>query len=112
MAARHSDDNCRIQSCTAAFPDDEKFGLVNQLRRATVSVASNIAEGYGRQMRGEYLQFLGNARGSLCEVETQLHIARSLNFASNESLTQAEKLCDECGRMLFSMTQKLKKPNQ
>jgi four helix bundle protein len=101
----------QVYNCTAQFPDSERFGLINQLRRAAVSVASNIAEGYGRSTRGEYLQFLGHARGSICEVETQLYIARSLKFASDESLKKAETLCDECGRVLFAMIQKLKKPS-
>jgi four helix bundle protein len=61
-----------VYKLTAAFPAPEQFGLTNQLRRASVSVASNIAEGYGRSSRGEYLQSLGYARGSNCEVQTQL----------------------------------------
>lgn len=100
-----------VYNCTALFPDSERFGLINQLRQAAVSVASNIAEGYGRSTRGEYLQFLGHARGSICEVETQLYIARYLKFASDESLRKTETLCDECGRMLFTMIQKLKRPS-
>jgi four helix bundle protein len=55
-----------IYKLTESFPSSEKFGLTNQLRRASVSVASNIAEGYGRSTRGEYIQFLGHARGSNC----------------------------------------------
>jgi four helix bundle protein len=96
-----------VYACTAEFPDSEKFGLINQLRRAAVSVASNIAEGYGRRTRGEYLQFLGHARGSICEVETQLYIARSLQFGSDEALRTAESLCGECSRMLNVLTKKL-----
>ena len=64
-----------VYKLTALFPDSEKFGLTNQLRRASVSVASNIAEGYGKSTKGEYILFLGHARGSNCEVETQLVIA-------------------------------------
>jgi len=90
----------QVYKLTAAFPDSERFGLTNQLRRATVSVASNIAEGYGRSTRGEYIQFLGHARGSNSEVETQLVIARGLGFGSSQMLNQADQLCSEVGRML------------
>jgi four helix bundle protein len=89
-----------IYKLTAAFPDSERFGLINQLRRATVSVPSNIAEGYGRATKGEYLQFLGVARGSNCEIETQLAFARRLGFERKQELDEAEALCDEVGRML------------
>jgi four helix bundle protein len=71
-----------VYKLTSAFPASERFGLTNQLRRASVSVASNIAEGYGRTTKGEYLQFLGHARGSTFEVATQLVIAKSLGFGS------------------------------
>jgi four helix bundle protein len=98
-----------IYKLTSSFPDSERFGLTNQLRRASVSVASNIAEGYGRSTRGEYLLFLGHARGSNCEVETQLVIAEALEFGSKEARRSAEGLCDEIGRMLVSMMKKLKK---
>jgi four helix bundle protein len=99
-----------IYRWTAEFPSDERFGLTSQLRRASVSVASNIAEGYGRSTTGEYILFLGHARGSVCEVETQLVIARSLRFVGDQMLSEAERLCDECGRMLVSMMKKLKSP--
>ena len=97
-----------IYKLTAAFPDAERFGLTNQLRRASVSVASNIAEGYGRSTEGEYVQFLGHARGSVSEVETQLVISHSLGFGSKEALEKAEKLCSEVGRMLRAMMKSLR----
>jgi four helix bundle protein len=96
-----------VYKLTATFPDAEKFGLTNQLRRASVSIASNIAEGYGRSTKGQYVQFLGHARGSASEVETQLVIARALSFGSKDALAKAEKLCSEVGRMLRTMMKSL-----
>jgi four helix bundle protein len=97
-----------IYKVTATFPDSERFGLTNQLRRASVSVASNIAEGYGRSTKGEYLLFLGHARGSNCEVETQIVIAKALGFGSREMLQTAEELCGEVGRMLAAVMKSLR----
>jgi four helix bundle protein len=82
----------QVYKLTASFPASEQFGLTNQLRRASVSVASNIAEGYGRTTKGEYLQFLGHARGSKCEVETQLIISAALGFGSKKELQLAKTL--------------------
>jgi four helix bundle protein len=69
-----------VYRVTQSFPNEEKFGLTSQLRRATVSIPSNIAEGQGRLSRGEFRQFLGQAKGSICEVETQLIIAQNLGY--------------------------------
>src|SRR6202161_2699494 len=96
-----------IYTFTATFPDAETFGLTNQLRRASVSVASNIAEGYGRSTRGEYVQFLGHARGSNSEVETQLVIAKALGFGQQQLHQTAEDLCSEVGRMLGGLMKSL-----
>jgi four helix bundle protein len=98
-----------IYKLTSSFPASERFGLTNQLRRASVSVASNIAEDYGRSTKGEYLQFLGHARGSKCEVETQLAISRALGFGSEQERQLAEGLSDELGRMLVTIMRKLRK---
>ena len=97
-----------IYKLTVSFPASERFGLTNQLRRASVSVASNIAEGYGRATRGEYIQFLGHARGSMGEVQTQLVIFRGLGFGSEAQLEVCTGFADEVGRMLVVMMNKLK----
>ena len=93
----------QIYQLTSKFPDSERFGLTNQLRRAAVSVASNIAEGYGRTSGGEYIQFLGHARGSNHEIETQLIIARQLGFGAKQTLDRGEELSLEVSRMLSTM---------
>jgi four helix bundle protein len=97
-----------VYRLTSSFPDSERFGLTNQLRRASVSVASNIAEGYGRATRGEYIQFLGHARGSNSEVETQIVISKALGFGSKELLQSTEELCDEVGKMLGAIMKSLR----
>lgn len=98
-----------VYKLTSRFPDSERFGLTNQLRRASVSIASNIAEGYGRSTKGEYLVFLGHARGSNCELQTQLVISKALNFGPEELLSSAESLSQEVSRMLVAMMTKLKR---
>lgn len=98
-----------IYKLTAKFPSSEQFGLTNQLRRASVSVASNIAEGFGKATKGENLQALGHARGSNCEVETQLVIADKLGFGAEAERREAASLCDEIGRMLVVMMRGLRK---
>jgi four helix bundle protein len=97
-----------IYKLTTSFPNSERFGLTDQLRRAAVSVGSNISEGYGRASRGEYVQFLGHARGSIFEVQTQLTIAQGLGYGTAESLAAADALASEVGRMLNSMMTKLR----
>jgi four helix bundle protein len=73
---------------TRGFPKDEVYGLVSQMRRASVSVASNIAEGRGRLNPAEFRQFLGVALGSVFELKTQLIVAKRLELAANERLTK------------------------
>jgi four helix bundle protein len=96
-----------VYRLTATFPRDEQFGLTSQLRRASVSVASNIAEGYGRNSRGEYKHFLGMARGSNSEVETQLVISEELGLGGAGLLITAAQLNEEVGKMLRSILNKL-----
>jgi four helix bundle protein len=84
-----------VYTATASFPKEEMFGLTNQLRRASVSVASNIAEGQGRLTTGEFAQFLGMARGSALEVQTQLEAAKMLKFGREIDLECADGTATE-----------------
>ena len=97
-----------IYKLTASFPSAERFGLTNQMRRAAVSIASNIAEGYGRATKGEYIQFLGHARGSCSELETQLVIARNLEFGTAHNLESSDALCHDVGRLLSALMNSLR----
>jgi four helix bundle protein len=81
-----------IYRITESFPKSEIYGLTSQSRRAAVSVISNIAEGQGRLTKGEFQQFLGNSRGSLLELETQLEIALELGYLSKEQFPEVSKL--------------------
>lgn len=92
---------------TQNFPQSELYGLTNQLKRASVSVASNIAEGYGRGSRREYKQFLCIARGSNLELQTQLVIAGKLSFAEAASIKLVEELSAEVGKMLTALLKRL-----
>ena len=92
---------------TQQFPREEIYGLTTQLRRAGVSAASNIAEGYGRRTRGEYRNFLGIARGSTLEIQTQLVIARELGFGNEHDIARAEELADETSKLLWTIAQRL-----
>lgn len=93
-----------IYEITSYFPDSEKFGLTNQLRRAAVSVPSNIAEGCSRNSNKDFSRFLEIAIGSIYEIETQLLISSDLGFIKNHSL---EKLLDELNS-ITKMTSKFK----
>ena len=96
-----------IYTLTKAFPKEEMYGLTSQLRRASVSVASNIAEGRGRMTDGEFRQFLGIAQGSTYEVQTQLLVARQLKIGDEDMLRKAEALCVETSKMLGAFIQSL-----
>ncbi len=89
-----------IYSCTRSFPKEEMFGLASQLRRAAVSIASNIAEGKGRRTDREFLQFLHHARGSVFEVETQLTIAARLGYMPETEGLRLGNSAGEIARML------------
>ena len=89
-----------IYSCTRSFPKEEMFGLTSQLRRAAVSIASNIAESKGRRTDREFLQFLHHARGSVFEVETQLTIASRLGYMPEAEVLRGGDSASEIARML------------
>ncbi|OVE79128.1 hypothetical protein BVY00_01295 [bacterium G20] len=95
----------KIYSCTSELPREEMFGVVGQLRRAAVSIPSNIAEGCARNNRKEYLQFIGIARGSAAEVETQLLIIQKVYDLDVEAELM---LLNEVRRMLTTLNQKLR----
>ncbi len=89
-----------VYAATRSFPKEELFGLTSQLRRAAVSVASNIAEGQGRLSSGEFTHFLGMARGSALEVETQIELAMRLGLGSEAELKAASSKATEVTRIL------------
>lgn len=88
---------------TESFPAAEKFGLVSQIRRAGVSVPSNIAEGFGRGKTDDYLRFLRVARGSLFEIDTQLLIAHRLGYVNEQEFRDKIDQIQECGRILAGL---------
>ncbi len=98
-----------IYQITNHFPDSERFGLTNQMRRAAVSVPSNIAEGFGRNSTADYVRFLQIASGSLYELQTQLSISQNLGFTTQDACHSPNQLAIECERMLSSLISKLKK---
>ena len=97
-----------IYALTRKFPREEIYGLTSQIRRAGVSIASNIAEGYGRGSRGQSKQFLAIALGAYMELQTQLMIARRLGFVDSSDFERVESLASEVGRMLSAMLSKLR----
>jgi four helix bundle protein len=96
-----------VYRLSARFPKEEVYGLTAQIRRAVVSVPSNIAEGQGRWNTGEFVQFLGVAHGSLREVETQLHIVVRLKFVSQSDADPVFQLASEVGRLIQGLRKSL-----
>ena len=92
-----------VYKLTQEFPREELYGLTSQIRRSAVSLPSNIAEGHGRLNTTESRQFLGIARGSNCELQTQLEIARALGYGSLKQIEAAEQLSNEVGKMIYSI---------
>lgn len=88
-----------IYRSTRSWPEDERFGLINQVRRAAVSVPSNIAEGQGKSSQGDFGRFLSIALGSLAEIETQLLIASRLGYLSESEAASLVNKCKEVARI-------------
>ena len=92
---------------TSAFPKDEMFGLTSQMRRAAVSIASNIAEGEGRKSKNEFSHFLGIALGSKSELETQIVLSERVNLLKSSETELIKKSLDDIGKMLTALRRKL-----
>jgi len=97
----------RIYLITKRFPAAEQFGLTSQIQRAAVSIPANIAEGYGRNTKNEYANFLRIARGSLTELETLLLIARQQSYCSESDFTALEVTLKELGAMLYRLRERI-----
>lgn len=101
------DASVKLYGATKSFPKEEMFGLTQQLRRASVSVPSNIAEGYGRATPADYAHFLRIARGSLFELQTQLELALRLNYLTPETHSPLNCITLEIELMLNSLIAKI-----
>jgi four helix bundle protein len=100
-----------VYQVCACFPKEEIYGLTSQLRRAAISIPSNIAEGQGRRGRAEFRHFLWQANGSLMELETQIMIAERLRYVSPESANQILERSAEVGRVLNGLISSLERGN-
>lgn len=98
----------QIYELTSGFPSSERFGLISQLQRASVSIPANIAEGYGRSHRGDYLRHLSIARGSLMELETHLTLSVRLKLIARSKVLPAWKLAQQVGQMLTKLIASLR----
>ena len=96
-----------VYRASASFPKEEIYGLTSQIRRCAVSIPSNIAEGQGRLSTGEFRHFLGIARGSNFELQTQITIARELGIGDRQRLDAVEALSHEVGKMIYTILNKL-----
>ena len=96
-----------IYQLTKKFPSEEKFGLVAQMRRAGVSISSNVAEGQARHTTGEFIQFISHAEGSVAELDTQLILSIELKFCNSVTAEPTFALINEIRRMLNALRRKL-----
>jgi len=97
-----------VYETTKVYPKSEQYGLINQLRRCAVSIPSNISEGYNRQHRGEYIQFLSIAYGSVAELETQLMLSKDLQYCPLDKYEKAQSLIIEVSKMLRALMESIR----
>lgn len=99
----------KVYQLTQQLPDDERFGLVSQMKRAAISLPANIAEGSGRRTDSDFCRFLDIAYGSSCELETLLLLCVDLSFLSETEINSVNELIKEIQKMIYALKQKLNK---
>jgi len=99
----------KIYDLTKTFPKNEDYSLTNQMRRAAISVPSNISEGAARQTKKEFIQFLHTAQGSLSELDTQLEIAIRLGYLKEDRLSEVSLLTNDIDKMLTGLIKSLRR---
>lgn len=109
-AYRYADDLVvEVYQVTKKFPKEEIYGLTSQIRRAAISISSNIAEGASRQHHRDYLHFLYMARGSMSETEYLVHLARRLGYLNSSEFERINELCEEAAKTLYGLIQSVSK---
>ena len=98
-----------VYKLTRGFPRDEMYGMTSQMRRSSASIAANIAEGYGRENRGSFVQYLRIAQGSLKEIETHLLLSERVGLLKRKQIESLLEQSDELGRMLRSLIRSLQR---
>lgn len=98
----------QVYQMTRQFPEEERYGLISQLRRAAVSVPSNIAEGWARRYPAEFVQFLRKANGSLAEVETQLLLAMDVGYLKEETISPILAECGVLGKQILTLERRIR----
>jgi four helix bundle protein len=98
----------QVYRLTSTFPNEEKFGLISQLQRASVSISTNIAEGAGRNNKGEFYHFLGIAQGSASEVESLIYVSVEVRIIKESEVSELLDLINKIQNMLFKLRQTLK----
>jgi len=98
-----------IYHLTAGYPSEERFGLISRMRRAAVSIPSNLAEGAARTSNNEFRNFLSIARGSLSELDTQLDLSEQLGFITEQSRSELDRLMTRIDKMLYALYQSKKR---
>ncbi len=101
----------QVYKATGEFPGHEQYGLASQIRRSAISIPSNIAEGHGRKSEKELIRFLDIAKGSIFELDTQMEIAKQLNYIGPQEFEHISDLLDATSRMLTGLRHSKQKPH-